>query len=219
MKNKWIWALVGLLILSFVVIGLTSKKSTGTSVDNADLSQFPITNFDSFLGNRNAKVIVVEYGDFQCPACKIYSALLKQTVEAYKGEVAVVFRHYPLVEIHNRAVISAKAVEAAGMQGKFFEMVDSIYEHQEEWTKSSDPEKLFSLYASVLKLDITKFEADMKLQVVEEKIAGQRLQAKKMNLSGTPSLFLNGKLIQLPQNGAEFQQIIEAELKNVSNPS
>lgn len=217
MKNKWIWALVGLLILSFVVIGVSSKKGTGeTSAEVITLAQFPITSFDSFLGNKDAKVVIVEYGDFQCPACKTYASLLKQTVEAYKGEVALVFRHYPLIEIHNRAIISAKAAEAAGMQGKFFEMANSLYEHQEEWVKSDNPEKLFSLYASVLKLDIKKFESDMKLKVVEEKIAGHRLQAKKLNLSGTPSLFVNGKIIPLPQSGAEFQQVIEAELKNLS---
>ncbi len=217
MKNKWIWALVGLLILSFVVIGVSSKKNTGgTSTETVTLAEFPITSFDSVLGNRDAKVVIVEYADFQCPACKIYSSLLKQTVEAYKGEVAVVYRHYPLIEIHSRAIISAKAAEAAGMQGKFFEMANSLYENQEEWVKSNNPEKLFSLYASVLKLDIKKFESDMKLQVVEEKIAGQRLQAKKLNLSGTPSLFVNGKLIPLPQSGAEFQQVINTELQNLS---
>src|SRR3989344_2501542 len=212
MKNKWIWGLVGLLALSFIVIGLSSRQG-GTSVAGAqDLVRYPVSQDDHILGNLNAKVVVVEYGDFQCPACAVYAYLLKQVFEQYKGQVAIVYRHFPLVEIHNNAIASAKAAEAAGVQNKFFEMLDVLYAQQQEWAQSAKPEEFFATYARNLELDLVKFQADSNSQAVENLIRAQRAEAQALNLSGTPSLFVNGKLITLPQTGAELQKIIDGAL-------
>lgn len=216
MKNKLLWGLVGLLVLSFIVIGLSSRKSSSVTGDTTDLQKYPVTENDHWYGNRNAKVVIVEYGDFQCPACASYSALLKQAVEIYKGEVAIVFRHFPLIEIHPRALASAKVAEASGMQGKFFEMLDLLYANQSEWVNANDPTAVFSSYATKLGLNIDKFNGDLKLTSLEDKIKRDRDEARTMKLSGTPSLFINGKLIPLPQNGTEFQKVIENELTNAN---
>ncbi|MFZ3020132.1 MAG: thioredoxin domain-containing protein [Minisyncoccia bacterium] len=213
MKNKWIWGLVGLLVLCFVVIGLTSRNSSSTTTSTTDLSKYPVLATDHILGNMNAKVIIVEYGDFQCPACATYASLLKQAFEIYKGQVAIVFRHFPLLEIHNNALASAMAAEAAGTQGKFFEMLDALYLNQRDWELDVNPQEKFNAYAKQIGLDVVKFEIDSKSKTAEDVVKAGRLEAQNLNLSGTPTLFVNGKLIKLPSSGTEFQQIIETALK------
>ncbi len=216
MKNKWIWAFVILLILSFAVIGFSSRKNSSTPTGtNADL-KYEVTADEHIIGSPDAKVVIVEYADLQCPACKAYSSLLNQAVQAYGSNIAVVFRHFPLVEIHSRAIPGAKAVEAAGAQGKFFEMVDILYTNQDEWVKATKAEDVFIKYAQTLGLDLIKFKADSSSKTLEDLILGQREQAQKMNLSGTPSLFINGKSIPLPQTGQEFQKVIDDELARVN---
>ncbi len=217
MKNKWVWGLGALLILCFVVIGLSSRgSSTSSAIGSTDLSKYPVTASDHILGNLNAKVIVVEYGDFQCPACASYASLLKQTFQMYKGDVAIVFRHYPLVEIHNNAIAGAMAAEAASLQGKFFEMLDTLYANQNDWATSARPEEKYLIYAKAIGLDTNKFQADLKSSVSENIVKVGREQAKALGLSGTPSLFINGKLIPLPASGAEFQKTIDDAL-NLAN--
>ncbi len=211
----WIWIVV-LLVGSLVVIGLTSQKGPGALNIEGDLSSYPVTENDHIRGDLSkAKVVVVEYGDFQCPACKSYASLLTQAEAIYGEELAVVFRHYPLIEIHPHALISSKAAEAAGAQDKFFEMHDLLYLNQEEWATSATPEILFASYARTLGLDVEKFNTDLSSQAAENVIRTDRENAKALNLSGTPSLFVNGKLIPLPQTGGEFQKVIDDTLQAV----
>lgn len=211
--KTWVWAILGLLVLSFIVIGFSSSKTNTSLGGVTTLDKYPVTQKDHILGDLNtAKVVVVEYGDFQCPACAAYAPLLKQSYEAYKGQVAIVFRHFPLVEIHTRAIDSAKAAEAAGAQGKFFEMLDMLYSNQDAWVQSKNPQELFMTYAKTIGLNTDKFSADMKAQNTESIIKTGREEAQALKLTGTPSLFVNGKLIPLPLNGQEFQKIIDSEI-------
>ena len=216
MKNKWIWGLGALLILCFVVIGLSSRNKGTSGVNVIDLSKYPLTTNDHVRGSLTAKVVVVEYGDFQCPACAAYASLLKQTYEIYKGQVAIVFRHFPLVEIHTNALAGASAAEAAGMQGKFFEMSDILYTNQKDWSLLANTDDILNSYAKTLGLDVNKFQVDLKSKAVEDAVKAGREQAKSLGLSGTPTLFVNGKIIPLPNSGEEFQKVIEAELQKVN---
>jgi len=216
MKNKWIWGLGALLILCFVVIGLSSRNNGTSSSNVVDLSKYPLTTADHVRGSLTAKVVVVEYGDFQCPACAAYASLLKQTYDIYKGQVAIVFRHFPLVEIHNNALAGATAAEAAGMQGKFFEMSDTLYANQKDWSLLANPDDIFSSYAKTLGLDVNKFKADLKSKEIEATVKAGRDQARSLGLSGTPTLFVNGKIIPLPNSGQEFQKVIDTELQKVN---
>ncbi len=213
MKNQWLWWLGGLLILSLIVIGLSSRKNAGNNINNnSDLSKYPVTQDDHILGDPGDKVVIVEYADFECPACKVYASLLNQIYTLYKGRVALVFRHFPLIETHDRALVAAKAAEAAGAQDKFFEMLDLLYQNQEAWVGADKPENLFVSYAKILNLDLIKFQQDSLSQATENFIRTQRAEAQALKLSGTPSFFINGKFVVLPQSVQEFQKIIEAIL-------
>ena len=123
----------------------------------------PVTEDDWIYGNPDAPITIVEYEDFQCPACPGFSLGIKQVVDQYPESMRVVFRHLPLASIHDKAYISAMAAEAAGAQGKFWEMHDLLYQNQSEWTNYTEDEFVdWAVFqAESLALDIDQFEADM----------------------------------------------------------
>ena len=102
--------------------------------------QPPVTEDDWIYGNPDAPITVVEYEDFQCPACPGFSLGIKQLIDTYPSTIRVVFRHLPLASIHDKAYLSSMAAEAAGAQGKFWEMHDILYYFQSTWTGISESE-------------------------------------------------------------------------------
>ena len=154
-------------------------------------------------------VVLIEYGDFQCPACGQYYPVVKQLKEQYKGKVTFQFRHLPLTEIHQNALISSRAAEAAGLQGKFFEMHDKLYEGQQTWSSSTNPTPIFEGYAQALGLDMNKFREDMRSEQVNDTIQADRAEAKKQNYQSTPTFVLDGKKIENPESMQEFTKVLD----------
>lgn len=167
---------------------------------------------DNVKGNKDAKVVLMEYSDFQCPACKSYYPIIRQLVTEFGGEIAFVYRHFPLTSIHPNAEFAARAAEAAGKQGKFWEMHDLLFEKQGEWASSNDIVKIFADYAILLTLDKEKFDTDWRSKEIKNLVSAQRVHAVKSGLSGTPSFFLNGEQIQNPASLDEFRNIIKQAL-------
>jgi protein-disulfide isomerase len=163
-------------------------------------------------GAKTGKVTVVEFGDFQCPACGAAHPVVKQISEEYKEDVTFVFRHFPL-SFHKNAIKAALAAEAAGAQGKFFEMHDLIFDNQSEWSESNDAEELFQKYAEELSLDMEKYQADFKNKTGESKINKDRADGNAAGVSSTPTFFINGKIRPGGIPYDEFKTIIEAELQ------
>src|SRR5581483_190972 len=98
-------------------------------------------NANHKITSTNTKVTIIEFADFQCPACGQAHPALKQILEEYKGKVTFIYRHFPLPQ-HQNAILAAKASEAAGEQGKFWEMHDMLYEKQNEWSESNNAEEI-----------------------------------------------------------------------------
>lgn len=149
---------------------------------------------DSYMtGNIDAKVTLVEFADFQCPACASVAPYIKRIVDVYKDnpDFNFVFRHLPLPQ-HANAVISAEAVESAGVQGKFFEMAELVYQNQTSWSSVKNPTDLFVGYATTLGLDITKFKSDLESNKFESFIKADLADANALALNHTPFIFLNG---------------------------
>ena len=163
-------------------------------------------------GNPEAAVTLIEYGDFQCPACAAYAPLVKQVSEEMTDTLRVVYRHYPLTQIHPNAIPAAQAAEAAGMQGKFWEMHDMLYEKQEEWSEQSNAEELFISYAEELELDIEKFKSDYDSSEVRDAIAADTVLGNQTGVSGTPTFVLNGQSIRAPQSVEAFKALIESAI-------
>ncbi len=148
-------------------------------------------------GDPKSKVIVTEFGDFQCPACSSVEKELQTGVfPQYGSKINFVFKHFPLVDIHKNALSSAYASEAAGLQGKFWEMHDKLYAQQAEWSEIDDPQPKYEAYARGLGLDITKFKNDMKSNDVKARVEKDKKLAGELGLPGTPTFFVNGKIVE-----------------------
>jgi protein-disulfide isomerase len=165
-------------------------------------------------GSTSAKVKIVEFGDFQCPACgKIYPAL-KTIKEIYKDnpEVSIIFRHFPLTDIHANAFISSEAAEAAGAQGKFWEMFDLLYTNQKQWETSQDPLPIFTTYAEQLGLDSEKFKTEISNHLYEDIINTDVADGDKIGVNATPTFYINGQKQEEIPTVEEFNTKIEAIL-------
>ena len=147
-------------------------------------------------GDPAAPVLIEEFGDFQCPPCGVLHPMLK-TVETEFGpqRLRVVFRHYPLVTAHAHALAAARASEAAGLQGKFWEMHDMIFENQKAWQDAFDSKSIFEGYATKLGLNIEMFRRDLGGEIVERRIFMDGKRAHALGVQGTPTAFLNGREI------------------------
>jgi len=152
----------------------------------------PVSPSDHILGAGNARVTLVEFGDFECPSCRQAAPAVKGLVERFSGEVRLVWRHFPLEEVHPHALEAALAAEAAGAQGKFWAMHDLLFRHQERLK-----ERRLHRYADELELDIVRFEADMKEQAYLQRIREHIDEARKSGARGTPTFFLNDRIFDV----------------------
>lgn len=161
-------------------------------------------------GEGKAKVTLVEYGDFQCPACGQYYPAVEQVYEKYQDQITFQFRHFPLTSIHPNAFASSRAAEAASKQGKFFEMYQQLYTNQEAWSESSTPSKLFEKYAKDIGLDVAKYKTDFASAAVNDAIQADLAAGEKAGVNSTPTFVLDGKVIKNPKPTVEeFSKIID----------
>jgi protein-disulfide isomerase len=160
------------------------------------------------LGPEDAEVTIVEYSDFQCPFCARVVPTLNQIRDTYGDKVKLVYKHLPL-GIHPEAGPAAAAVEAAGMQGKFWEMHDKIFAGQRELSDAKYVE-----WARDLGLDLDRFDTDRKSEAVRARIAKDEEEAQRLGVSGTPAFFINGRFLSGAQPFDAFKRIIDEELKD-----
>lgn len=209
---------IGVVVALVVMVGWW--KLASQPAPNGNPSQpTEITSDDWIKGNMAAPVTLLEFSDFQCPACASYYPVVKQLLEAYPETLRVAYRHYPLTRIHANAIPAAQAAEAAGRQGKFWEMHDRLFEQQERWAKAGNAEELFAGYAQELGLDVTKFRADLADPAVRQKINRHQDSGTQLRVQGTPTFFLNGKTISSPASLEEFKQLVDAALTAAPLPS
>ena len=162
---------------------------------------------------------MIEYSDFQCPACGIYYPIVNKLAEEFGDKIAIIYRHFPLKSIHRNAEAAALAAEAAGRQGKFWEMHNALLIIKKNGRMKSipvnillnTPEVCLSVKQELI-LILINLKADLSLQEVKNKVKNDLAGAEKNNLNSTPTFFLNGKKIQ-PRSYEEFKQIILDEIK------
>ncbi len=154
-------------------------------------------------GGESAPVVIEEFADYQCPPCGNMHPVLQKIVDDYGERVRVVFRNYPLQQIHKNAFTAARAAEAAALQGRFWQMNDIIYKNQEQWKDSPEPRPLFQAYASRIGLNVEKFKADMENPTVTSRIIADAERGGSLGVSGTPTIFLNGRELTADQSLSE----------------
>jgi protein-disulfide isomerase len=168
-------------------------------------------------GNGSTGVVLMEYGDFQCPACAQYFPILAQVKEKYKDHITFQFRHFPLESIHKNARAASRAAEAAGRQGKFWEMHDLLYQNQTAWQEASDPLSVFEGYAQAAGVqDLEKFKVEMRGADVNAVINADLNLGRELGASSTPTFVLDGKrLEENPSPSLEaFSLILDQAIKD-----
>lgn len=144
-------------------------------------------------GNPNAPVTLEEFGDFQCASCGAYYPELKKIEAEFGDRLRVIFREYPLVPTHEHALVAAQAAEAAGLQGRFWEMHDKLYENQTAWTAAKDVLPAFVDYAKQIGLDTDRFARDLSGEPVAQRIFQDGKRGHALGVNSTPTFFVNGK--------------------------
>lgn len=179
-----------LIAIMAVVIGggLFAVLSGGPPVNKTEV----VARADSHK-KGDGPVQVVEFADYQCPACGQAHPIVKQLMDEYEGKITFIFRNFPLPQIHPNAVRAAKAAEAAGAQGKYWEMNDMLYENQQEWENVLDPSGIFTRYATAIGLDSGAFKKDYADKKYDEVISKDQSDGYKLGVQGTPTFFINGK--------------------------
>jgi protein-disulfide isomerase len=165
------------------------------------------------LGPANAPVTLEEFGDFQCPPCGLLHPVLKEMERDFGSRLRVIFREYPLVPAHPHALAAARSAEAAGLQGKFWEMHDMLFTNQRTWHEAFDAKPIFEDYAGKIGLDLEKFRRDVAGSVVEQRIFLDGKRAHALGVNGTPTVFLNGREVPFESLPPErLRPLIQAEL-------
>lgn len=204
MSKRFIAILCACVVALIAVFALTNKKAaTPGSSSAGTLSQHT-------LGDNKKGVTLVEYGDYQCPACGAYYPLVKQVTDKYTSDIQFQFRNFPLNTIHPNARASARAAEAAGKQNKYWEMHDLLYEQQKSWESSSSAASIFEGYATQLGLDSAKYKTDFASTEVNDVINADYNEGTHLGITGTPTFFLQGKKVDnAPQTAEAFYKLID----------
>jgi len=209
---------LGLVIFAAVALSSDDKAQDTGSEKTTQASGEDLIKLQSGYsqGPDGAKVTVVEFGDYQCPACaNVHPTLKNELLPAYTNKIKFVFKNYPINSIHKRANISALAAEAAGAQGKYWEMHDILYEKQNDWVNAKDPKDNFIQYARELGLDLAKFESDVNNATYQKNIDDDTKLGEKLKVEGTPSFYINGQYIDLSEGGfTNLKNAIDAALAN-----
>lgn len=168
----------------------------------------PVTAVDHQLGPDHAHVTLVEYGDFECPNCKQAAPAVKLLLERFPERVRLVFRHFPLVEVHPHAMAAAEGAECAGAQGKFWPMHDLLFENQ----LHLKPNQIHG-YAERLGVDMTRYAAELDDHVYLQRIREHQQSANSSGVRGTPTFFVNGRLQDVSFGMQALFTAVEAALK------
>lgn len=212
LKRVGIWVAVA-AALGLMVWWLALLGSKPTTVASEGTIQDPVTVNDHAEGGTLAKNILIEYSDFQCPACALYYPLVKQIAATYGERILIVYRYFPLTTAHANADISARAAEAASRQGKFWEMHNLLFERQKEWSPSPDPTNLFINYVTELGLNKDQFVTDLKTTEVEARVQTDLASGRRANVDATPTFYLNGKKLTNLQAYGDLEQDIKDAIK------
>ena len=217
---------IGWIIFSVAVVALLGGLVAWARITNPPISLDGVENnsivaaseqngniADHTTGSESNKILLVEYGDYQCPGCEGAYPNVKTLMEEYGTDVTLVFRNFPLTSIHPNAKVAAAAAEAAGLQGKYWEMHDLLYQNQSAWETLAIDKRTdaFVSFATQLQLDTTKFTADLSNADVNKKISFDMALGKANSASATPTFYLNGEKLDETTAGG----IVQGDLKAV----
>lgn len=205
--KKYALIIGGIVLFALMIFGLEKLASeeevvsaTATIISPSDTK---------IIGAENGAISLIEYSDFQCPACAAYHPIVTKLNEEFPNDLKIAYRYYPLTSIHKNAMISAQAAEAARKQGKFREMHDQLFDHQKEWGESKDAISMIREYANSIGLDMDQFEKDLNSDETKNAIEADKQLGDQARIQGTPTFFLNGKKVEGIQKYEDFKKLID----------
>lgn len=212
--------LLGIGVLTVVLlvgaIFLLSKSSSPANTNNSPLAdpKLLIKDDSHKIASSSAKVNLVEFGDYQCPACGAAHPIVKRILEDYSGRINFIFRNFPLAQ-HKNALIAAEVAEAAGEQGKYWEMYNKLYENQTQWSESKKPIDIFITYGKDLGLDTDKFKKEIEGSKFADRIRNDQNDGFSLGVNSTPTFFLNQeKIVGVPTYDQLKSKVDSALTKN-----
>lgn len=214
--GKSFWIILVVIVLSSV--GIIFFVSSGdSSAPSTTAEALELTDKDHTRGIDNASVVVIEYSDFQCPACGALYPVTKQVVDDFEDQITFAYRQFPLVSIHQNAMAASRASEAAGYQDKFWEMHDMLFERQQQWSSVTNASSIFESYAQELELDMDRYREDVNSEETSKAITSSLSVGTSIGINATPTYFVNGEKIPTPQSVEEFSAAIQAALDASDN--
>jgi len=213
--SKQFWAVIAVIVIILVgIFILTGDKNSSTSGNGSTAAA---TNH--IEGKGSTGVTLVEYGDYQCPYCQVYSTTIKQVVEKYNDQITFQFVNFPLTNIHQNAFAASRAAEAAAKQDKFWEMHELLYQQSDPngasgWVASTSPTTFFNNFATQLGLDVAKFKTDYASSAVNDAINADMTKGTKAGVEGTPTFFLDGKKTEIANTVTDFEKALDTAIKN-----
>lgn len=232
-KNSAIlpFAIIGIVLLISIVGGWWFYQSSKTSPNKASANrtansataqrtpQIPANaplgaQPPNMLGSPSAAVTIEEFADFQCGSCALAHPKLQEIKSIYGSRIKFIYRNYPLTTIHQKSYDAAVAAEAAGQQGKFWDMQNQLFSNQQTWVAASDHRGLFEQYAQKIGLDVPKFQNDLAAMTTKTRVDADIQRGRALNVSSTPTVYINGVSIPYEQLNVEpLRRIIDAELQ------
>jgi protein-disulfide isomerase len=212
-------AVVGLLTIgSGAMLYRAKRPAVPTKVADQNLRPTTDSKGLHIRGERDAAVTLEEFGDFQCPPCGTLSPIIDEIERTYHSRLRIVFREFPL-PMHTHAAEAAYTAEAAGLQGRFWEMHDLLYREQAVWSKATDVKTIFNSYVGMLGLDAGRFQADVQSAAVKERVERDHRDGMDRGVKSTPTVFINNRMLEPSSlNKAGLTDAIEAALKQSPGP-
>jgi protein-disulfide isomerase len=194
-----------------------AANSSGTPLATAASNSVPGAEPAHKLGPDNAPVHLEEFGDFQCPPCGLFHPIVEEMKRQFGDQLQVTFREFPLAPAHQHAIAAASAAEAAGLQGKFWEMHDLLYEHQKDWKDEFDVRPIFEGYAKQIGINVDRYKQDVEGDQVAKRITQDGNRGHSLGVKGTPTVFLNGREVPFESLPADkLKVLIQVELTSPS---
>ena len=190
---------------------LANTNKQAVSAANAPAGATP----PNYAGGEKALVVIEEFADFQCPQCATTNPIMNEVKSMFGSRIKFIFRNFPLaIPAHDKSYDAAVATEAAGMQGKFWEMQNQLFMNQAAWTANPAYKQTWNEYAQKLGLNVDKFTSDIAGIAAKGRVDADRARGNGLGVNSTPTVFMNGvEILFKDVNVGTMKQLIEAELQ------
>lgn len=201
------WAIgIGLIVWGLSYVWNFINTPTGSNLPLPEASE--VTDTDHAKVASDSGKILIEYSDFQCPACKQYHPIVEKLLGEHGTKLTFVTRHFPLAQ-HKNAPLAARASEAAHKQGKFWEMHAMLFDRQDDWAEKGNAADIFADYAKELGLNVEQFKTDIDSQEVKDRVNADYASGVKNGVNSTPTFFYNGTKIENAKSYEDFVSKLE----------